>query len=578
LSEEPQGTPSLLLVDDDPITRILVRNALEPFAFERVIEAVDGVEAQAVLEKYPDIPLVITDIIMPRLDGLGLLRWAQARGTNAVWIILSGLDSFDNAVEAIRLGAFDFLAKPPQPALLEVSVRNALEQRRLRAEQTRLYKELEDANHVLQKQVRELEDKSELLRRDLERAEVIQRALLPNVPPPIDRYCVQTVYRPGRYVGGDLYDVVRLGTGHIGFYVADATGHGVTAAMLSVLFKQQLALTDAKGQPIAPAAVLEAANRAFCGAHVGPGLFLTAVYCLLDAVAGTVTIASAGHPPALHVSAGGETQLIRRTGPALGVNANATYREVTVSLGTDDRLVLYSDGVLQAFGGPDPEQLRALLHIEPSGGDQESEFAELVGRLQTSGVDDEDPDDVTLMLLEMRAGTSHFDNGASAVSAPLSRAVHATQNAVFYGETDNASWLAVRGRVTWQHCDVLHDAAVALLETKRRVMIDLAACEYMDSTTLGLIHELVELGGVRLRGVKPALHDLFDELDMEKVLAAVDESTGDPPEYHPVDAGTRRSDGRVQMLRAHETLSALSPQNEEQFRGVVEALRKDLTT
>ena len=59
---------------------------------------------------------------------------------------------------------------------------------------------------------------------------------------------------------------------------------------------------------------------------------------------------------------------------------------------------------------------------------------------------------------------------------------------------------------------------------------------------------------------------------------AVDESTGDPPEYHPVDAGTRRRDGRVQMLRAHETLSALSPQNEEQFRGVVEALRRDLKT
>jgi DNA-binding NtrC family response regulator len=86
---------------------------------------------------------------MPGLDGMELLRWGREHAPGTIWIILSGLDTFDSAVEAIRLGAFDFLAKPPRVAELEVAVRNALERRALLLERERLHAELRTTNQRL---------------------------------------------------------------------------------------------------------------------------------------------------------------------------------------------------------------------------------------------------------------------------------------------------------------------------------------------------------------------------------------------------------------------------------------------
>jgi serine phosphatase RsbU (regulator of sigma subunit)/anti-anti-sigma regulatory factor len=562
----------VLVVDDDALMRRLVRRALETFGYEHVLDAEDGVAAQRILLERPDVALVITDIMMPNLDGLELLRWGQEHATGAVWILLSGLDTFDTAVEAIRLGAFDFLTKPPEMAQLEVAIRNALGHRRLLLEQERLYRELEEANRQLLTQVRELEDKSELLRRDLQRAEVIQRALLPRDPPPIERYCIQALYRPGRYIGGDLYDVIRLDDRHVGIYVADATGHGVTAAMLSVLFKQRLAVTDGAGAALSPAAVLDGVNRSFCDAVVSPGLFLTAVYCLLDVQSGTIRLASAGHPPALHVAAGGETRLIRRTGPALGLTTDAEYTEVSLQLGASDRLVLYTDGLLDAVGAADANDLRRVLHLEAAAAQV---LGELMAELKGHNGAGQDPDDVTLLLLDVRAGASRFDNGGAA-EWPARAAPVSAQSMIFYGEGEDAGWLALRGRVTWQQCDLVYEAAGALLETQRAVVIDLSACDYLDSTCLGVMHQLVERGGVRLCGVRQPLRAMFEELAMERVLAAIVENGAAAPALHPIPAGQSGGGGRLRILRAHEALASLSARNQERFRTVVDSLRRDL--
>ncbi|HUE97520.1 MAG TPA: response regulator, partial [Longimicrobiaceae bacterium] len=125
----PTAAPLVLVVEDDPVTRRLVCRALHDLGCETVLEAEDGLKAQGLLRQHPEVDLVLTDILMPGLDGMELLRWGREHAPETMWIILSGLDTFDSAVEAIRLGAFDFLAKPPRVAELDVSVRNALERR-----------------------------------------------------------------------------------------------------------------------------------------------------------------------------------------------------------------------------------------------------------------------------------------------------------------------------------------------------------------------------------------------------------------------------------------------------------------
>src|SRR5690606_3791407 len=137
---------------------------------------------------------------------------------------------------------------------------------------------------------------------------------------------------------------------HLGLVLADAAGHGVAAAMLSVLLKHRLRLRDpASGAPLEPAEVLRHANRALREDDPAPGAFITAVYVLLDRVTGRARLAAAGHPPTVWIHQG-QGRLLDRTGPALGLTADAHYDQQEVTLDHRDRLLLYTDGLLD--GGP----------------------------------------------------------------------------------------------------------------------------------------------------------------------------------------------------------------------------------
>jgi serine phosphatase RsbU (regulator of sigma subunit)/anti-anti-sigma regulatory factor len=562
MSSEPVPAPALV-VDDEPVTRLLVKRTLEGLGCVPVLEAASGIEAQQMLREHPDIALVLTDIMMPGMDGLELLRWGREVAPGAMWIVLSGLDTFDSAVAAIRLGAFDFLPKSPRMEEMSVSVRNALERRRLLAERERLHGEL-------QRKMRDLEATSELLRRDLERAEVIQRALLPRSPPPLDGYCIQAVYRPGQHVGGDLYDVVRLGERYLAFYLADATGHGVTSAMLSVLFKQRLVLVDSEtGVALPPAIVLDAVNRSICQSHVAPGLFLTAVLGLLDTADASLTLASAGHPPVLHLCESGETRLIRRTGPALGLAPDAHFGQERLQVAAGDRIFLYTDGLLPSGSEQDLERLERVLS-QPL-----SSAQEVMARLDSGAAASAERDDVTILLIDAHAGISGFDNGAALPAAAVPAVVPPGGEVVFYGETENAAYLALRCRATWIHCDAFHETAQHVLDEGHALVLDLSDCEYLDSTFLGTVHQLVARGGVILRGVTPAVRALFEELSMEQVLACIREDVLAPRELYALGSGSDPAAVRKRILHAHEALSALSERNRVEFRGVVESLRGD---
>ena len=561
MSQDPVP-PLALVVDDEPVTRLLVKRTLETLGCAPVLEAADGVEAQQVLREHPHVTLVVTDLMMPRMDGLELLRWGRAAVPDAMWIVLSSLETFDSAVAAIRLGAFDFLAKSPRSEEIAVSVRNALERRQLLAERERLHL-------ALQRKVRELEETSQVLRRDLERAEVIQRALLPRSPPPMEGYCIQAVYRPGQHVGGDLYDVVRLGERHLAFYLADATGHGVSSAMLSVLFKQRLVLVDpATGLALPPAEVLAAVNRSLCQAHDAPGLFLTAVLGLLDTSDASLTLASAGHPPVLHAREGRETRLIRRTGPALGLAPDAQFRQERLQIAAGDRILLYTDGLVPAGTKQELERLERALSMPLSSAQ------EVMAQLRADApTGDGDRDDMTILLIDAHAGASWFDNGAAAPAAAAASVPRPDGEVVFFGESENAAYIALRGRATWMHCDTFHETARAVLDVEHALVLDLSGCEYLDSTCLGTVHELVGHGGVVLTGVRPAVRALFEELSMEQVVACIREDVAPAPELCALSSGCDPATVQQRILRAHEVLSGLSEHNREEFREVVESLR-----
>ncbi len=580
--------PTILVVDDEVMYRTLVVGGLGAIDCRAVLEAEDGEAARAILQSQP-VDIVITDVLMPRLDGIGLMKWAKEHCPGPTWIILSGVDTFDAAVEAIRLGAFDFIPKPPQLQMLEVSVRNAWEHRSLVLEKERLTRDLAERVRQLERVCLILEDQAATINQDLRRAEVIQTALLPNAPPRMEGFRVDALYRPGKNVGGDLFDVSALDERRVVIYVADAAGHGVAAAMLSVLFKQRLRPVDPEtGDVRSPSVVLGDVNRAILSDVTAPGMFLTAAYGVLDTVERELTIAVAGHPAVLVLRSSGEIEAIERTGPALGLSADASFEERSIRLQPGERALLYTDGLTDGLDGG--AELARLFRREDLSG------RELVADLferAASSLSDGDRDDVTIVLLEGRAGSSSFETGevvtreepvAEPAPAPAAAPQPVPSPTLVRGETAERTFIGIVGRGTYKHSSAFSEAAGGTVEAGRDLTLDLRECEHLDSTFLGLIHDVVSRASaagsdVSIEGVGDAVRGLFEELSMDLVL---DRTRSEPtapearPEMEPLGgAGAEVMSSRV-MLRAHEILLSLSESNRERFQAVVDAMRAEL--
>jgi sigma-B regulation protein RsbU (phosphoserine phosphatase) len=583
--------PILLVVDDDEDLRELLVRVLSDGESYRVDQASSAAKARACLAKQ-SYDVVITDLSMPEEGGLELMQWSHDCRPGPDWIVLTGHGTLDAAVKALQLGAFDFLEKPLRGfAALRNSVRNALAHQQLRAERDRLHGELAERNaqlgeqvDVLERAYRLLRERADNVRADLHTAGIIQRALLPQVAPQLTGMQVHALYRPSQSIGGDLYDVVRLDDRRSALLIADAAGHGLSAAMLAVLFRSHLSFVDPDSRrPLRPSELLRSANRALCQRIPMSGLFLTAAYCLLDTESRMATFASAGHPPLVLLRSGGETERIFHSGPALGLYAEAEYAELEVALEPGDRLLFHSDGVYEALSEADgsaSENIAAMLSGERKRGVEA--LRSLLAPSRAPGLrDGEAPeDDVTLLLLEVTPGASQLDNGAlSPLPAP---APAPTRCEILVGSDPHRAIFSIQGRGTWEHSAQFHAECVAAIDAGRAVLIDMTLCQSLDSTFLGAFHELSERAEeadveFRLQGVTLAVEDLFSELGMTGVMEhVVPRMLPLPTRMEPLASVVDTRSRASFTLRVHEKLAGLSDRNRQEFDPLLTLLRREI--
>ncbi len=138
-----EPTIRILIVDDDEVCREILKDAVEDVSAE-VALAADGREALARLAEHP-FDVLITDLNMPDIDGLTLLRQARERYPQILTIIITGYGSLESAVEAIRQGAYDYIQKPFRIDEIAIATRNAVDKVRILQERARLLEELERA-------------------------------------------------------------------------------------------------------------------------------------------------------------------------------------------------------------------------------------------------------------------------------------------------------------------------------------------------------------------------------------------------------------------------------------------------
>ena len=237
---------------------------------------------------------------------------------------------------------------------------------------------------------------------ELELAQRIQSSFLPQTLPeaPGSRFAVHYLLC-GR-VGGDFYDVFRLDEDHVGFYVADAMGHGVPASLLTIFVKKGVRPKEVFGKQyrlVAPGEVLGRLNKELIDQQLSDTPFITMAYGLLNHREGTLTFARAGHPYPLHVPREGALQWWRQEGLLLGV-VDAAFPTRTHPLRPGDKVLLYSDGVDTAVfegGEPGAESLMACAERH-----RDLPIQEFVARLARDLFGGEaQPDDLTLLGLEM---------------------------------------------------------------------------------------------------------------------------------------------------------------------------------
>ncbi|MBB6431448.1 PP2C family protein-serine/threonine phosphatase [Algisphaera agarilytica] len=212
-------------------------------------------------------------------------------------------------------------------------------------------------SRMLQAQSKGMAGQFDKIDEELRMAVKIQREFLPKQLPDLDGVGFDVMWRPASYVSGDIYDVERLDEHHVGVFIADAVGHGVPAALVSIFIKQSIQtrqITPGIGpgyRILPPGEALSTLNKAMIELDAGSASLGTAAYGVIDTRTQRLTIARAGHPAPLLLRGDGQTQWLEPDGAMLGIFEEEVFEELVIDLEDGDRFLLYSDGFEVAFPG-----------------------------------------------------------------------------------------------------------------------------------------------------------------------------------------------------------------------------------
>src|SRR3989440_11600714 len=320
----------ILIVDDDALSRKILAQVLTSAGYKCQVSG-DGAEALEVIHAKPP-SLLLLDFDMPGANGAEVLKQLRSDQQQAVaqvpTIMLTAHGSEESEVSCLQAGADDFVTKPVNTAVLRARIETQLRLRSMR-------RQLERQNAELELWRRDLE-------RDLAAARLTQQSLIPQKPLLLPGWQIATCYRPVIQVGGDIYGWLRMKDGRLLFWIADGTGHGAAAALLTTLAK--LLFHHGSMDHDSPASLMEAVDNDFRSTF-GARSFMTAMCVALDPATGHAAMVGAGHPPLLIFRHDGTTQSIGSVAPPLGLK-QCKFTETPVDLKPGDAFLLYTDGIL----------------------------------------------------------------------------------------------------------------------------------------------------------------------------------------------------------------------------------------
>ena len=393
----------ILVVDDLEANVRLLEGMLRIAGYTSIESTTDPTQV-CELHRKNRYSLILLDLQMPVMDGFQVMECLKEIEQDGYLPVLVITAQPAHKLRALEAGAKDFVSKPFDLAELRARVHNILEVRLLHLE-TRNY------SKVLEETVRELERSREVIRlktleerkkmeQELALAQETQESLLPRSLPRFENFRIHAFNNPTRYVGGDFYDFQQLSSGEWVGVLADVSGKGMGAALLSSMVLGALSVEFHSSTQ--PQEVLNRVNQLLCEKSL-PYQFVT-LFLFLLSPQGLGQFISAGHNPAyLFRSATGKIEELESNASVLGLFDTASYESGAFRLDKGDILVVYSDGLTDAqnpreemFG--EERLLKLIRQAAPLGSHAlEQKFLNDIAEF-TQGM--QQPDDITFVVVE----------------------------------------------------------------------------------------------------------------------------------------------------------------------------------
>lgn len=349
-------TRKILVVDDEPDLQILMlqkfRQKVKSKEYEFLF-AEDGTEAIQSIETNKDVVLILSDINMPRMDGLTLLNELQALNRPELkTIMVSAYGDMENIRTAMNRGAYDFVTKPIDFKDMETTIEKTLR------EIDRLSKS------------KELEEQLESLNFDLDMAARIQQKILHQdfpVFPDDKRFDIYANMMAAKHVGGDFYDFFKFDDDHLAFFIGDVAGKGMPAAIYMAVCRTMLKAIGSE-VPEPDKCLFKVNNMLIPESDIST--FVTVFYGVLNVVTGELTYCNGGHNLPYLVTAEGAVKEIDDVGGLLlGKFDDAPYAMGTLEMNPGETLVTFTDGITEAENEEeqyfDEERVVAYLEKNP---------------------------------------------------------------------------------------------------------------------------------------------------------------------------------------------------------------------
>ena len=392
--------PTVLVVDDEAVVTQSLAAFLELETDYKIIESQSPQAALELLRESP-VDLVISDYLMPEMNGLRFLSGVKDLYPDTPRIMLTGYADKENTIRAINeVGLFQYIEKPWDNDQMLLVIKNAIDSKSLRET---LAERIRDLDAALLERNR-LAERDEFIREELALARRLQQSMLPPRLPDVGDVSFTAKYLPALDIGGDFYDVIPLASGRAAVLVADATGHGIQAALSTAVLK--FAFNQFTNCDVTAESIIEEMNKVLFRA-LPSETFVAATILVIDKTTAECRLINAGLPhPYLLRRPDRQVSKIIANGLMLGAIDNDLYEfedAKTIQLAPGDLLLVYTDGIGEVEDTEgvqfDEKTMKELLMANADKpGDELAN--KLVAASKEHAHVDHDWDDITMMGIE----------------------------------------------------------------------------------------------------------------------------------------------------------------------------------